>query len=50
VSPPTTLAPDLCRNDCLATVADMHMLDRNYLTAPGSGALQSKETSLIGHR
>ena len=50
VSPPTTLAPDLCRNNRLATVTDMHMLDRNDLAAAGTSPLQGKEASLIGDR
>ena len=33
LSSPTTLRPDLRRNDRLTTVADMHMLDRNDLTS-----------------
>jgi hypothetical protein len=50
VSPPTTLAPDLRRNNRLATVTDMHMLDRNNLTAAATSTLQGKEAGLIGHR
>jgi hypothetical protein len=50
VSPPTTLAPDLRRNNRLATVTDMHMLNRNNLTAAGTSTLQGKEASLIGDR
>ena len=50
VSPPTTLAPDLGRNNRLTTVTDMHMLDRNYLAAAGTSPLQGKEASLIGDR
>jgi hypothetical protein len=50
VSPPTTLAPDLCRNNRLTTVTDMHMLDRNDLAAAGSSALQGKEAGLVSQR
>jgi hypothetical protein len=49
-SPPTTLAPDLCRNNRLTTVSNMHMLDRNNLTAAGTSTLQGKEAGLIGDR
>ena len=49
MSPPTTLTPDLGRNNRLATVTDMDMLDRNNLTAAGTSTLQGQEASLLGH-
>jgi len=50
VSSPTPLTTDLCRNDRLAAITNMHMLDGNDLTAVGSGTLQGKEAGLIGYR
>jgi hypothetical protein len=50
VSAPTTLTPDLGRNDRLTTVTNMHMLDRNDLAAAGSSPLQGKETGLVSQR
>ena len=47
---PTALAPDLRRNNRLTAVANMHMLDRNNLTAAATSTLQGKEASLIGDR
>ena len=50
LSSPTTLSPDLRRNNRLTTVADMHVLDRNDLTATGSSSLQGKQGRLVRRR
>ena len=50
LSSPTTLSPDLRRDDRLTTVADMHVLDRNDLTSSGSHALQGKQGRLVRRR